>query len=179
MVRMHQQLGTSIGNSGAIAGGLTLLKSRGGMFRGTWIGWMKTLPESLVKRLVLRSLRSGGSSGAFGSLPGRVAGATNLISGAMTNTLSSQTGGHSIGPEPTLSGLLPRLLATTISARLITYPFEVCKLRVMQYEGPKPYSGLWDTGRRIVIEEGVTGLFKGLSMGASLFLISWLSMANI
>ena len=180
MVRMHQQLGTSIGNAGAIAGGLALVKGRAGMFRGTWIGWMKTFPEFLVKNLVLSYMRSAGNSSSFGGgLSSVVSGASSLSTSSLATTLASQTGGHSLGPEPTLSGMLPRVLASTISARLITYPFEVCKLRVMQYEGPKPYSGLWDTGRRIVIEEGVTGLFKGLSMGLAANIVYSLTMSVV
>lgn len=145
MVRLHQQLGTTKLKDGILAGAVSLMQSPHGMFRGTWIGWMKTFPEFLVKNLVLSSMRT--AQGGAG--------------------------------EPRLAGMLPRVLASTISARLITYPFEVCKLRVMQYEGPKPYSGLYDTGRRIVIEEGISGLFKGLSMGLAANIVYSITMSLV
>ena len=93
--------------------------------------------------------------------------------------LSSMRGSSASNTEPSLGGMLPRVLASTISARLLTYPFEVCKLRAMQYEGNRPYTGLYDTGRRIVIEEGVTGLYKGLSMGLAANVVYSLTMSII
>jgi hypothetical protein len=143
---MHQQIGTSIGSQGALSGALTLIRCHPDMFRGTWIGWMKTFPEFLVKNLVLSTLRGiGGGSGT----------------------------------EPSLGGLLPRVLASTISARLITYPFEVCKLRAMQYEGLKPYTGLYDTGRRIIIEEGFLALFKGLPIALAANVVYSITMSIV
>jgi hypothetical protein len=144
MVRMHQQLGTTIGEQGALAAALALMKGQTSMFRGTFIGWTKTFPEFLVKNLVLSSMR--------------------------TNAPQA---------EPSVGGMLPRVLASTICARLITYPFEVCKLRAMQYEGSKPYTGLYDTGRRIVIEEGFLALYKGLSMGLAANIVYSITMSLI
>lgn len=178
MVRMHQQLGTPIGIQGAYLGALSLMKKKESMFRGTWIGWMKTFPEFLVKNLVLSSMRAAQSGGELSG--GQITLGSALSRGNLSSSLSLKDGGITYSAlEPTLTGMLPRVLASTISARLMTYPFEVCKLRVMQYEGPKPYSGLWDTGRRIVIEEGITGLFKGLSMGLCANVVYSLTMSLV
>lgn len=135
VIRMHQQLGTRIGEQGALAAGRELLhkKTMAGMFRGTMIGWMKTFPEFLVKNMVLEQLKHM----------------------KMINVDASMT----------TSSLLLRVLASTLCVRLVTYPFEICKLRVMQFEGAKPYTGLFETARRVVMQEGFFGLFKGLSMG--------------
>ena len=52
--------------------------------------------------------------------------------------------------------------ASKIFAGSITYPYQVVRARLQTYDAQARYKGAWDVVKKVVRQEGISGLYKGL-----------------
>jgi len=73
----------------------------------------------------------------------------------------------------------PLTLLSGFTIRSFLYPFSLIKTRLQLQRRNTIYTSLYDAFRKTVVNEGVSGLYRGFWVGGSIFCTSWESCNKI